>query len=149
MFVIFTCRRLIVLCQGVGCQLLHFTGSTYVFPSATVRQSAGAGWCASSTGLLEELAVRPASQQIPRLLLNRNVHYRDHKNLPPVCNQGQINSIQHSFILFVPKIHFNIILLSMLGTLFQVSEPTFFYTFLTTPCALRILPISFLILSSH
>jgi len=50
-----------------------------------------------------------ASQEIPHILRNPEVHYGIHKNQPPVLILGQTNSV-HALPLYFFKIHFNIIL---------------------------------------
>jgi hypothetical protein len=51
----------------------------------------------------------PASQEIPRLLWNRNVHYRIYKSLRLVSILSQVNSV-HTFPPYFPKVHSDIIL---------------------------------------
>ena len=53
-----------------------------------------------------------ASQEIPSILRNLNVHYRIHKCPPPVSISGQINPIHNSPPQLF-KTHFNTILPSM------------------------------------
>jgi len=47
-------------------------------------------WCRV---LLEKLNWFAASQEIPRISRNPNVHYRTHKRPPPVCILGQPNPV--------------------------------------------------------
>jgi len=54
------------------------------------------------------------SQEIPRLLLNPNVHYRVHKSSPLVPLLNQMHSV-HTFLTYFRKINFNIIILSAGG----------------------------------
>ena len=55
-----------------------------------------------------------ASQEIPRILFNPNVHCRIHKCPPPVLILNNID-LAHSFTSHLLKIHRNIILPSMAG----------------------------------
>jgi len=52
-----------------------------------------------------------AIQEIPRILWNPKVHYRNHNNPPPVPILSHIKWLQRLFL----KIHFNIILRSKFG----------------------------------
>jgi len=56
-----------------------------------------------------EANMSSASQEIPRILRNPGVHYRIHRNQPPILILGQMNSV-HPLPLRFFKIHFNIIL---------------------------------------
>jgi hypothetical protein len=49
-----------------------------------------------------------ASQEIPLLLLNPKVHHRVHKSPQSVTILSQMNPV-HSFLPYLPNIHFNII----------------------------------------
>jgi hypothetical protein len=57
--------------------------------------------------------VHSVSREISRLLLNKKVHYRVYKPLPPSPIVSQMNPV-HTLQPYFPKVNFNIILTSTL-----------------------------------
>jgi len=51
-----------------------------------------------------------SSEEIPRILWNRKIHYRIHKTPPPVPIFSQINSVHVFLPSHLFEIHFNVIL---------------------------------------
>jgi hypothetical protein len=87
-----------------------------------------------------------ASQEILRLLWNRNVHYSVHKSPPLFPNLSQMSPV-HTFPLCFPKIHSNITLPSTTGSFklyppFRFSDQNF-VRISSLPCVLYASPISF------
>jgi hypothetical protein len=65
-----------------------------------------------------------ASQKIPRLLWNPNVHYHVRKSPRPVPVLSQMNVIQ-TLQPYVPKVNFNIIFLQQISFLVVSTLPAF------------------------